>query len=411
MKSEFTLESQRVSQFEKRYDTGSGSDLVVPVASIAEQPGRYRSLYRTVAEQPGLYRTVPLALLLAVAAFVFTPLQAVFSQSGRGQLPESKKQKTDKPKLPDPPPKIRLPENPPQQKGEKESGDTIRINSDLVNIVVTIAGKSSNALLNLRQEDFEIFEDGAPQEIANFARDAEQPLKMVMLFDTSLSVAQRLNFERRAAARFFERVIRQQDRAAVFSVSTDVVVLQDFTNKIPLLIDATRQLRAQGATSLYDGIYLASDHLKNAEGRRVIVIVSDGGDTTSNKGLLEALAQAQKSDAIIFAIFTGNLAPSQNLRDLAAERALEALARETGGEVLRPKLPRGWQQGEETDDLSLKELDRAFTNLAEQLRTQYVLGFFSTNEKRDGSFRKLNVRIKKPDYIARARTGYYAPKE
>src|SRR5262249_21774249 len=154
-------------------------------------------------------------------------------------------------------------------------------------------------------------------------------------------------------------------------------------------------------------MFLASEHLKNAEGRRVIVIVSDGGVTTSNKGLLEALAQAQKSDAGIFAIFTGNLSPSQNLRDLAAERALEALTKETGGEVLRPKLP----QGEEADDLSLKELDRVFAALADQLRTQYILGFYSSNEKRDGSFRKINVRIKNSDYIARARTGYYAPKE
>jgi Ca-activated chloride channel family protein len=289
------------------------------------------------------YLAVPAALLLAVVTFVFTPLRPVFSQSGRGQQPESKKQLPDKPKLPVPPPKIRLPENVPQQKGkgEKDSEDTIRINSDLVSVVVTIAGRQSNASLDLKPEDFEILEDGAPQEIANFARDADQPLKMVMLFDTSLSVARTLNFERRAAARFFERVMRPRDRAAVFSVSTDVVVLQDFTNRTPLLIEATRQLKAQGATSLYDGIYLASEYLKNAEGRRVIVIVLDGGDTTSNKNLLEALAQAQKSDAIIFAIFTGNPWPSQNLRDLAAERALEALTRETGGEVLRPKLPLG----------------------------------------------------------------------
>ena len=357
----------------------------------------------------------PLALLLAGVAFVFTPLQAVFSQSGRGQLPESKKQKPDKPQLPGPQPKIRLPENDPQQKGkvEKDKEEVIRINSDLVNVVVTVGGKSSNGPLDLKQDDFEILEDGAPQEIANFARDADQPLKMVMLFDTSLSVTQRLNFERRAAARFFERIIRSQDRAAIFSVSTDVIVLQDFTNKIPLLVDAIRQLKAQGATSLYDGIFLASDYLylKKAEGRRVIVIVSDGGDTTSNKGLLDALAQAQKSNAIIFAIFTGNLTPSQNLRDLAAERALETLTRETGGDVLRPKPAPGWQPGEETDEMSLKELDRTFASLAEQLRTQYVLGFYSTNEKRDGSFRKLTVRIKKPDYTARARTGYYAPKE
>ncbi len=356
-------------------------------------------------------RAVLLALFLAVVVSTLSPLRSVSSQSGRGQIPESKKQKPDRPKLPNPAPKIRLPENIPQKPGEKDGGDTIRINSDLVNVVVTIAGKSPSASLNLKQEDFEIFEDGALQEIANFARDADLPLRMVMLFDTSLSVAQRLNFERRAAARFFERVIRQQDRAAVFSVSTEVAVLQDFTNKVPLLVDATRQLKAQGATSLYDGIFLASEYLRTAEGRRVIVLVSDGGDTTSNKGLLEALAQAQKSDAVIFAIFTGNLTPSQNLRDLAAERALEALTRETGGEVLKPKLPQGWQHSEEADDLSLKELDRVFASLAEQLRTQYVLGFFSTNEKRDGTFRKLAVRIKKPDYALRARTGYYAPKE
>jgi Ca-activated chloride channel family protein len=366
---------------------------------------------RTARSFRGVVFPASLAFLLTVAILILASPRPVSSQSGRGQLPESKRQKPDKPKLPEPLPKIRLPENIPQQKQEKESEDTIRINSDLVNVVVTIAGRSSVAPLDLKAEDFEILEDGAPQEIANFARDADQPLKMVMLYDTSLSVAQRLNFERRASARFFERVMRPQDRAAIFSVSTDVVVLQDFTNKVPLLIEATRQLKAQGATSLYDAIFLASEHLKNAEGRRVIVIVSDGGDTTSNKGLLEALAQAQKSDAVIFAIFTGNLTPSQNLRDLAAERALEALTRETGGEVLKPRLPAGWQPGDEADELSLKELDRAFTNLAEQLRTQYVLGFFSTNEKRDGAFRKLSVRIKKNDLIARARTGYYAPKE
>jgi len=358
----------------------------------------------------------PIALLLAVVTILFTPHRTIFSQSGRGQQPESKKQAPDKSKTHGPTPKIREPENLPQQKGKggKESEDTIRINSDLVNVVVTIAGRPPNASHDLRQEDFEILEDGAPQEIANFARDADQPLKMVMLFDTSLSVEHELDFERRAAARFFERVIRPQDRAAVFSVSTDVAVLQEFTNKVPLLIYATRQLQALGATSLYDGIYLAADYLKNARGRRVIVIVSDGGDTTSNKSLLEALAQAQKSDALIFAVFTGNPWHSENLRDLAAERALETLTGETGGEVLKPRLaPRKNRSryDDETDDLSLKELDQTFDNLAEQLRTQYVLGFYSTNEKRDGSFRKLSVRIKKLGYQARSRTGYYAPED
>ncbi|MBO0857742.1 MAG: VWA domain-containing protein [Chloracidobacterium sp.] len=351
--------------------------------------------------------------------FVFTPFRIVFSQSGRAQQSESKKQPTDKPKSPGATPKIRVPEDLPQQngKGGKDSNESIRINSDLVNVVVTIganAGGSPNSLFDFKQEDFEILEDGVPQEIANFSRNTDQPLKLVMLFDTSMSVAQTLDFERRAAARFFERVIRPQDRAAVFSVSTDVVVLQDFTNKTPLLIEAVRQLEAYGSTSFYDGVYLAADYIKNARGRRVIVIVSDGGDTTSGKSLLDALGQAQKSDALIFAVFTGNPWHSQNLRDLAAERALETLTGETGGEVLKPRLsPRKNRSryDDETDELSLKELDSAFTDLAGQFRTQYVLGFYSTNEKRDGSFRKLSVRVKKPGYQARARTGYYAPKD
>jgi Ca-activated chloride channel homolog len=350
----------------------------------------------------------PTSLLLAAGAFILASLQSAFSQSGRGPQPDPKERKTDKRKNPGPTPKIRLPENPPQQ---KDDDIKITINSDLVNVVVTVGGRPPSASLDLKSEDFEILEDGAPQEVANFSRNADQPLKLVMLYDTSYSVIQRISFERRAAARFFERVIRPQDRAAVFSVSTDVVVLQEFTNKIQLLVDATRQLRAQGATSLYDAIYLASDYLKPAEGRRVIVIVSDGGDTTSGKGLLESLAQAQKSDSVIFAIFTGNPWPSENLRDLAAERALESLTKETGGELFKPRLSDGGRPSEEPDEASLRELDRTFTDLAERLRTQYVLGFYSTNEKRDGSFRKLDVRIKKPNYVARARTGYYAPKE
>jgi Ca-activated chloride channel homolog len=379
-------------------------------ASRGQRPQRFSGIR---------HPAISLGFLVAAVAFVFMPLRPIFSQSGRGQQPESKKQPPGKPKPPGPRPKIREAENPSQQKekGGKDSAETIRINSDLVNVVVTAAansGGSTNALLDFKQDDFEIVEDGVPQEISNFSRNADQPLRLVMLFDTSTSVAQTLDFERRAAARFFERVIRPQDRAAIFSVATDVEVLQEFTNRTPMLINAVRQLDAHGATSLYDGIYLAADYIKNAPGRRVIVIVSDGSDTTSNKSLLDALAQTQKSDALVFAVFTGNPWRSQNLRDLAAERALETLTGETGGEVFNPRLaPRKNRSryDDETEDISLKELDRVFTDLAEQLRTQYVLGFYSTNEKRDGSFRKLTVRIKRPGYQARARTGYYAPKD
>lgn len=348
-------------------------------------------------------RFIFFAVILAAGWAMFVSSGLVLGQSGRGPEPVKKKRGPVKSRSPEPPP-TRLPEQAPQ-----DSGVSIRINSDLVTIVTTISRKAPNAPLELSREDFEVLEDGIPQEIANFAREAEQPLQMVMLFDTSLSVSQKIDFERRAAARFFERVMRSQDRAALVAFSTDIEILQGFTGKVPLLVDAVKQLWAQGATSLYDAVYQAADYLKPTQGRRVIVIVSDGGDTTSQRPLLDALGNAQRSDAMVFAVFTGNRNLSENLRDLAGERALETLTSETGGTLYRPIATPG-TQGKETDELSIRELDLAFYNLAEQLRTQYTLGFYSTNDKRDGSFRKLAVRIKKPGYTTRARKGYYAPK-
>lgn len=360
-----------------------------------------------------------IAFLLLTALLIFSGLTSALSQSGR-QGPDPKKSKPLPKKLPVPP-TIRDPERP-GQKNDGQNGDgqksdeTIHISSDLVTVVTSVSldapaeSANKNSALELRQEDFEILEDGVPQEIANFGRDADLPLRLVMLFDSSLSVAQKIGFERRAAGKFFQRVVRPQDSAALFMVSSEVTVLQDFTNRVPLLINATLQLKPEGATSLYDGIYLASDYLKAARGRRVIVIVSDGGDTTSGKGLLDSLANAHRADAVIFAVFTGNrYYYSQNLRDLAGERALETLTSDTGGEIYKPRATPG-ALGEEVDLEAIKELDQAFADLALQFRTQYTLGFYSSNEKRDGAFRKISVKIKKPGYKARARAGYYAPK-
>jgi Ca-activated chloride channel family protein len=229
-----------------------------------------------------------------------------------------------------------------------------------------------------------------------------------VLFDASMSVSPRLAFEKKAAAKFFEKMMRPQDQAAVFAVSTDIDVLQEFTNRTPALISATKQLKAAGATALYDGVFLAGEYLRATPGRRVIVLVTDGGDTVSYKTLKEALRQSQDVNAVIYSIYTGNLWGSQNLRDIGAERALLTLTKETGGEVYKPTLPTLDQR--QNDEAGLKQLDEAFDKLADELRTQYVLGFYSTNEARDGAFRKLEVKVKKSGYVPRARAGYYAPK-
>ena len=339
----------------------------------------------------------------AVLFLVAVLMLALLSLLALGQSGRTQSTRPAKPVPPDPLP------TPKHNGPQEQKGDVIRINSDLVTVVTSVGSVNGATAGTLQREDFEVMEDGVLQEINLFGRDQDAPLRMVMLFDTSSSVAQRINFERHAAARFFERVMRPLDQAALFSVSTDVVVLQDFTSKVSLLVNATKQLRAKGATSLYDGIFLAADYLRPIKGRHIIIIVSDGGDTTSNKELKQALAETHLADAVIFAIFTGNLSPSQNLRDLAAERALATLTAETGGEVFFPKQVLGVRD-EDVDEQALNYLDATFTRLTEQLRTQYVLGFYSTNEAHDGRFRKLTVRIKKPGYTARARSGYYAPK-
>lgn len=346
-----------------------------------------------------------LRITIFICAVVCCAVISVFvaGQSGRNRSQEEDKRPVKPVPLPEiPGPKSGI------TKTEAPAEETLSINSNLVTVVTSVAIPKDGIPTELQAEDFEISEDGTPQEIVQFSREQDTPLRLVMLFDVSSSITQQINFERRAAAHFFERIMRPQDQASLFAVSTDVTVLQDFTSKVSLLSNATKLLRAKGATSLYDSIYLAADYLKPTHGRRVILIVSDGGDTTSSKTLKEALQQAQMSDAVIYAVFTGTNQGSQNIRDLAAERALVTLTSDTGGEIYYPQL--GLTASDNDEEKSLKILDEAFTRLAAQLRTQYTLRFYSSNEARDGQFRKIAVRVKKPGYIARARAGYYAPK-
>ncbi len=348
-------------------------------------------------------------LLLFAFCLLISLFFPVASSAQSGNVP-TKSAERQPPIKPVPPPQLPGPgANSSAKEAKKETDDEVlKIDSSLVTVVTSITTKSGAQTTKLTQDDFEILEDGVPQEISNFARDEDIPLRLIMLFDTSSSVKNQIRFERRAAAKFFEHLLRPQDQAALFSVSTEITIIQDFTNKVRQLTEATKLLQAKGATSLYDAVYLAAGYLKLTQGRRIIVIVSDGGDTTSRKKLSEALEQAQTSDVVIFNVFTGLLSVSQNVRDLAAERAMQTLTSETGGDAYTPQMA---LNGSEIDeDESLKNLDEAFMRLADQLRTQYTLRFYSTNETRNGKFRKLTVRVKKPGLSARARAGYYAPK-
>jgi Ca-activated chloride channel family protein len=198
-------------------------------------------------------------------------------------------------------------------------------------------------------------------------------------------------------ARFLRAMVRPIDSVAIVSVSTDVIWQQPFTADLSQLLSAIERLNAEGATALYDAVEAAASALNRTSGRRVIVILSDGRDTISRATLASALKRTQEADAVVYAINTSGRPASANVRELAGERALERLCNQTGGEVFFPD--------------KLEELDPDFARLTDQLRTQYVLGFASTNEARDGSYRRLTVRVNQPNLFARAREGYYALKQ
>ena len=196
----------------------------------------------------------------------FSIHEVCFAQSGN--VPIRSKPQQPPPSKPKTPNTLELPgpkSGDTPRPSTEPSEETLRIDSNLVTVIAGIKNSGAAIPLKLSINDFEIFEDGKPQEIAEFSREDETPLRLVMLFDTSSSVKNQIRFERRAAARFFERILRPQDQAALFAVSTDIVPIQDFTNKARLLNDATKLLQASGATSLYDGIYLAADYLKKTK--------------------------------------------------------------------------------------------------------------------------------------------------
>ncbi len=282
------------------------------------------------------------------------------------------------------------------QRPSSEFEDAVELRADLVTVTVTVTSSNGVLVGDLRQEDFEIIENDLPQRIITFSRHLDLPLSLVMVFDASMSVKSRLGFEKDAVARFFRTIVRPIDRVAVISVSTDITMEQPFTTEVNQLLSAINRISAEGATALYDAVDLASVMLSERQGRRVIVVLSDGRDTISRTPLLGALRRAQEADTIIYAINTAGRPNSANVRDLAGERALETFCLKTGGEVLFPD--------------KIEELDPAFTRLAEQLRTQYILGYISTNEARDGSFRRVKVKVKRPNVQARSREGYYALK-
>ena len=340
-------------------------------------------------------------LVIAVALFI-TPF-AIRPQSGR-QKPETSSNNNTKSNANSntrqrqvSKPASQQSNNQPAKSSGKEdssddSSDVVRVTSNLVAVPTTVVDIKGIAVTNLKLEDFELRVDGLPNAISEISR-ADTPVRMAMLFDNSGSLSESRDFEKRAAIRFFRNVLRPVDQAAVFSVSTDVFLAEALTNdvrRLEMTIDSFG--KPEGATSLFDGIIHAGAYLHPYPGRRVIVIVSDGVDTTSRADFDMTLQRALADDCQIYVVQTG-LYENANVRALAAERRMQEFAAQTGGAVYVPK--------------SADDLDDAFAQIAADLAQQYILSYYPAEDKRDGKYHLIAVRVKtKPNARVRSRKGF-----
>ena len=279
---------------------------------------------------------------------------------------------------------------------------TIRVGVELVNVLFTVTDKNGRLVKGLGPEDFIVEEDGDEQTIQHFASENELPLTLALLVDTSPSVEPVFAEEKRTARQFLRSILRSQDLALVMGFDRSVTLMQDFTESSGMLGDAIDDLRVGSGTSIFDAVYLASeDRLAQEAGRRAIILISDGEDTTSRVRRNEALISAHQADAVIYSI-SNTLRRRRGLFGFGGPQTgdigtLKKLSEETGGAVY------------ELD--SRDDFEEIFEQIAAELRSQYSLAYVSTNLERDGDFREIRIRPRDRDLRVRARRGYYETSE
>jgi Ca-activated chloride channel family protein len=278
--------------------------------------------------------------------------------------------------------------------GAQES--VFKVDVNLVRLLVTVKDASGQLVGSLKRDDFRIEDTGTPQEIAVFERHTEQPLSIALVIDTSASTARELKYEITSASRFLRSLTKEgnpDDALALYSFTHDVSLQTSFTRNPARIETALGRLRAEAGTSLYDAIHFAAEGLEDRGGRRVIVMISDGGDTTSALSFQDAERAAHRADAILYAIVVVPI-PNDAGRNTGGEHALITLSRSTGGRVFYPTVG--------------KMLDATFDEILRDLRTQYLIGYYPKNlPPSKNGFRPLRVQLSDPTLRASTRGGYY----
>ncbi|MGD0931034.1 MAG: VWA domain-containing protein [Candidatus Korobacteraceae bacterium] len=280
-----------------------------------------------------------------------------------------------------------------------DSMTVIRKRVDEVNVVFTVTDKRDHFVKDLTQSDFTVVDNNKPANIQSFSRQTNLPLRVGLLIDASNSVRDRFKFEQEAAIEFLNQIIRPPyDRAFVIGFDTTPEVTQDFTDDTQALSHGVRMLRAGGGTAMYDAIYFACrDKLMNADKgllatRRTIILLSDGEDNQSRVSREEALEMALRAEVIIYAISTN----TSGIK-LRGDKVLEYFAEQTGGKAFFP--------------FKIEDVANDFTEISDELRSQYAISYKPADFIPDGKYRKIEILAANKKYHVRARKGYYAPRQ
>jgi Ca-activated chloride channel family protein len=275
-----------------------------------------------------------------------------------------------------------------------------RTSVDIVSLNVTVTKGDQHYVKDLEEYDFNVFEDGTKQNIAFFTRK-QLPVALALLLDTSASMEEKLNTAQQAAIGFAYQ-LQEEDLAAIIDFDNRIEILQKFTNQRTDLEQAIRRTSVGGSTSLYNAIYISLKELKKIQinssdeiRRQAIIVLSDGEDTSSLVSFEEVLELAKRSETAIYTIGlrAKETRSSGNFRE--SDFVLRQLAHETGGRAIFPN--------------RVEDLAEVYAQIAEELSSQYTIGYVSDNQRRDGNWRRVVVQVGRQNTLTRTKQGYYAP--
>jgi Ca-activated chloride channel homolog len=281
----------------------------------------------------------------------------------------------------------------------QESDTTFKVDVKLVNVFVTVTDEHGGPVAALKKDNFQLREDGQDQKIAVFDKESALPLSIVLAIDTSLSTRKDLPLELASARRFAHAILRPVDALSLYEFSETVSELTTFTSDLRVVDRGIDRIRMGSATALYDALFLGSQALEPRVGRKVMVVITDGGDTMSKVNYQEAVRAAETAEAILYSIIIVPIEASAG-RDTGGEHALIQLSADTGGKYFYAA--------------SLPQLEDAFRQIGDELRTQYLLAYYPAQRMADSDFRRIQVAVAGlpagSAFKVRHRTGYYTSK-